>query len=108
MSEFSNFILDELAPLAPIGVRAMFGAVCLFKHGKMFAIIDDDRLYIKVDDDTRHLFENEHCQKFYYWTQRNGIKKQVALNYYELPERALDDGSLCEWARLGIGVALNN
>ncbi|MDO4897284.1 MAG: TfoX/Sxy family protein [Moraxella sp.] len=102
-SEFSTFILDQLAPLSPISVRRMFGAECLFKHGKMFAIIADDTLYLKTNDDNRQIFLDENCEKFTYWISRGDTKKQVALNYHQLPEFALDDGDeLCRWATLGI------
>lgn len=102
-SEFTLFILDQLTPFAPITVRRMFGADCLFRHGNMFAIIVDDTLYLKADDDSRSIFVSKHCEKFYYLTSRNGIKKRVALNYYELPETALENGDeLCYWANLGI------
>lgn len=103
MNEFTNFILDELSSLAPIGVRTMFGAECLFKHGKMFAIIDDDEMYLKANDETAHHFIQAGCEKFTYWSTKNGTKKRVALNYYQLPESALDDvDELCYWAKLGI------
>lgn len=102
-SEFTAFVLNQLTPLAPIGVRRMFGAECLFKYGKMFAIIADDTLYIKSDDSNRQMFLDEGCEKFTYWTSRGDTKRQVALNYHQLPEFALDDGDeLCRWATLGI------
>ncbi|STZ63614.1 Regulator of competence-specific genes [Moraxella lacunata] len=108
-SEFTAFILDQLAPLAPITVKQMFGAKCLFKNGKMFGIISNDTLYLKADDDNRQAFIDKNCEKFTYWTSRAGVKKQVALGYYQLPEFALDDtDELCRWAGLGIGASQKN
>lgn len=102
-SEFAQFMLDQLAPLAPMTVKRMFGAECLFRHGKMFAIIDDDEMYVKANDETAHHFIRAGCEKFTYWTTKNGTKKQVALNYYQLPASALDDtDELCYWVGLGI------
>lgn len=102
-SEFTQFMLDQLASLAPMNAKRMFGSECLFKHGKMFAIIDDDEMYLKVNDDTAHHFIQAGCEKFTYWTTKNGTKKQVSLNYYQLPESALDDvDELCYWVELGI------
>lgn len=106
-SEFTAFVLDHLAPPAPITVKRMFGAGCLFKHGKMFGIVADDTLYLKADDDNRQAFIDEGCEKFTYWTSQAGVKKQVKLGYYQLPEFALDDtDELCRWAGLGIGASL--
>lgn len=108
-SEFTAFILDQLTPLAPITVKRMFRAECLFKHGKMFGIISDDTLYLKADDNNRQAFIDENCEKFTYWTSRAGVKKQVALGYYQLPEFALDDADeLCCWVKLGIGASQKN
>lgn len=106
MREFSAFILDQLSLFAPIGVRRMFGADCLFKKGMMFAIIDDDILYVRADDESRPLFLEADCDRFYYWTRRAGIKKQVALSYYQVPSSALDDSdTLRDWVGLGIQSA---
>ncbi len=106
ISEFSAFIIDQLTLFAPISVRQMFGAECLFRHGVMFAIIDDDTLYVKADDESRPWFLEAGCDRFYYWTRRAGIKKQVALSYYQVPSSALDDSDvLCYWVGLGIQSA---
>ncbi|MDO4431512.1 Regulator of competence-specific genes [Mannheimia haemolytica] len=105
MSEFCDFIVEQLHPLAPINVKRMFGCWGLFRYGKMFAIIDDDLLYIKVDEKSKPLFIQEGCEPFRYFTTRKGVRTQVALNYYQLPETALDNSDeLCYWARLGISA----
>ncbi|WP_066802913.1 TfoX/Sxy family protein [Moraxella oblonga] len=103
LSEFTIFILDQLTPLAPINVRRMFGAECLFKNGKMFAIINHEQMYLKANNDTAHHFIQRDCEPFSYLTTRAGIQKRVLLHYYQLPESALDDvDELCDWVRLGI------
>jgi hypothetical protein len=57
-SGYQTFVLDQLRPTLP-GVRAkrMFGGVGLYADELFFALIDDDVLYLKVDDETRPDFE---------------------------------------------------
>lgn len=70
----------------------------------MFAIISNDVLYLKATDHTKPLFVEAGCEPFTYMTTRAGIKKQVALNYWSLPESALDDDDeFDDWIKRVLG-----
>lgn len=102
MTEFTAFILDQLYPLQAISVRKMFGAECLFRYGKMFAIIEHNQLYIKANENTKADFIRENCVQFSYITTRKKQKVSVFLSYYQLPETALEEAEqLKYWVKLG-------
>ena len=50
---YRAFVLEQLEPLAPIQAKAMFGGVGIYGGGFFFALMDNDRLYFKVDERTR-------------------------------------------------------
>lgn len=105
-AEFVTYLLDCLKPLAPLGTRRMFGGTGLFHGGRMFALVDDDAIFVKVDEETRPVFEAAGLVPLTYETSRGGQPKTVALSYYTLPDGATaDPDMLLHWVRLGIEAA---
>lgn len=105
MREFTAFLLDQLSPLQPISVHKMFGADCLFRFGKMFAIIENDQLYLKINAKTIPHFIQAGCLPFSYTTTRKGEKRQVQLSYYQVPDSALEEpDELLFWVKLAFSA----
>src|SRR5689334_6872532 len=99
-SEFVDYLLEQLAPLGEVSAKSMFGGWGIYHEGRMFALVADDTLYIKVDDANRADFEREKLRPFRY--ERAG-RTVAAMSYFEPPADAIDDRELlCEWARKGI------
>jgi DNA transformation protein and related proteins len=99
---YLELLEDSLADLGPVTSRRMFGGAGLFAGGVMFALVVDDALYLKVDDETRSRFEAESLTPFSY--NRNG--RAVALSYWRAPERLLDDkDEMLSWALSALTVA---
>lgn len=46
--EFRDFILEQLSDLGCVTCKAMFGEFALYYDGKLFGLICDDRLLVKV------------------------------------------------------------
>ena len=104
--EYVEFLLEQLEPFGDGRVRSrrMFGGAGLFLNDLMFALIADDRLYFKADDENRPRFLAEDLGPFIFVSKAG---KRGALGYYEAPESALDDaGELLDWARLGYDAAV--
>lgn len=79
----------------------MFGGVGVYAGERFFALIDDDVLYLKVDDLTRPDFEKEGMGPF----QPFGPGGEV-MQYYELPAGLLDEpDALTPWVEGAIEVA---
>ncbi len=91
-----------LQPLGPVRARSMFGGCGIFLDDVMLAIVDEDRLYFKVDDETVERFAAAGAAPFTY--RREG--RTLALSYREAPAGALDDPeALLDWARLALDAA---
>ena len=101
-SEFVTYLLEQLAPLGEVRARAMFGGHGIYLGERMFALVAEDTLYIKVDDVNRAEFEARGLQPFRY--EMRGEMK--IMSYWQPPADALDDREmLCEWARKGCEAA---
>lgn len=101
--EFVDFVVESLAPLGGVSARRMFGGHGIFKDGLMFALIADDRLYLKVDDHDRPAYQAAGLDPFTY--VKGG--KAMTMSYHEAPPEGFDDGEvMCEWAEKAYGAAL--
>jgi DNA transformation protein len=50
-------LLEPLKAVRPITTRAMFGGVGVYCEGVFFAVIDDDRLYLRADAENAPAFD---------------------------------------------------
>lgn len=101
--ELQELIAELMAPVGSVTIRRMFGGAGAFRDGLMFALISDDVLYFKVDDQTRQRFVDEGSGPFTY-TAPGG--KRMVMSYYEAPSRLMDDvEEFSVWAREAIDVS---
>ncbi len=102
-SEFVDFVLEQLAALGEVRVRAMFGGHGIYRGDIFFAIIVDDRLYFKADAVTSRDFAARGLGPFTYVARG----KTVAMQYYEAPPEVFEETeAMHQWAQQAIGVAL--
>ena len=86
-------IIDRLSGLGDITSRAMFGGHGLYWRGVIFAIAHRERLYLKVDEQSRPAFEARGMGPF------RPNERQTLKSYYEVPPEVLDDPeALLSWA----------
>jgi DNA transformation protein len=98
---YLTYILDQLRPIVPsIRVRRMFGAVGLYATDLFFAVVDDDVLYLKVDDSTRGEYEARGMPPF------RPFEMHASMNYSQLPEEILEDRETLQlWTNRSLDVA---
>ena len=99
---FRTYVLDQLGRVAPdIRARGMFGGVGIYSGELFFALIDDDTLYLKVDDGNRADFEAIGMGPFRPFGEDGEV-----MQYYELPAELLEGGEqLGSWVEKAIDVA---
>lgn len=102
-NDFIDFVREQMSLFGPINARKMFGGHGIYLDGLMFALVDDDRLYLKVDEQSRADFVAKHCAAFTY--ERQG--EQASLGYFEAPAEVFDDKhDMLLWARKAYEAAL--
>ena len=85
---FIDFVVEQLEGCGPIVTKRMFGGVGIYSSDTFFAIIDNDILYLKVDDTTRKDFEREGCRPFRpYGDERETMQdlQRAGVGYSRMP-----------------------
>jgi DNA transformation protein len=82
--EYRAEIEKKLAKVLPVQTKAMFGGVGIYAEGLFFALIAEDRFYLKVDDTNRPDFEKAGMAPFH----PDGLPKP--MHYWELPPGVID------------------
>ncbi len=99
-AEFRARAEEGLSASVPIQTRAMFGGVGIYSNGLFFALIDEDRLYFKVDDSNRADFEAHGMGPFVPWPGA------APMGYWELPPGVLEDpAERAVWIDRALAVA---
>jgi DNA transformation protein and related proteins len=100
-TSYRAFVSEQLGRVLPsVRARAMFGGVGLYSGTTFFGLIDDDVLYLKVNDRTRAAFEARGMRPF-----RPFGEEGDAMAYYELPADVLEDPeALAQWAGQSVEV----
>jgi len=96
-STFKEFVLGQLSGIDGLRIKAMFGGFGLYKDHKIFGIIYNDKLYLKVNEDNRRDFGERDMDAF---TTPRG---QTLKNYFEVPEEVVenkDDILIWAWKAL--------
>jgi DNA transformation protein len=94
------FVLDQLDGLGALRSRRMFGGVGLYCGDVFFALMDDGRLFFKVDDLTRARYTRRGLEPF----QPEGMAAMAS--YYPVPASILEDAdTLVVWAREAVAAA---
>jgi DNA transformation protein len=102
---FVTRVLGLMLPLGPVHAKSMFGGYGL--DGVMFALTFEDRLYFKVDDESRARFVKAGCAPFTYERPGpEGRTRAVSMSYSEAPDGTLTSAKrLLPWAELGLAAA---
>lgn len=99
---YRAFILEQLSRVLPdVRSRSMFGGVGVYCGDLFFALIDNDTLYFKVDEETRPDFEAIGMGPF-----RPFGEGGETMKYYEVSAELIEEQeALREWAQRAVAVA---
>ena len=102
-SDYLAYVLEQLAGLAGLSARRMFGGVGLYCEELFFGLIDNDTLYLRVNDDNRADYTARGMSAFRPYADR----PELSMSYYEAPADVLEDpAQLVSWARRSVAVAM--
>lgn len=101
-SDYSQYVLEQLARLPRVTSRRMFGGVGLYSDGVFFGIIANDTVFFKVDDSTRDRYVERGSEPFRPYKDR----PEVSMSYFQVPADVLEDADeLVPWARAAVRAA---
>ena len=100
--EFLEYVLDQLSQWGNVTARKMFGGVGIYRDGKMFGLIADDVVYLKVDDSNREDFVKAGSSPFKPYPD-----KPTSMSYFEVPPNVLDQPEeLIKWSERSLSIQL--
>ena len=93
--EFLEYVIGQLATWGEVRAKRMFGGAGLYYQGKMFGLIADDVLYLKVTDGNRDDYQNAGSKPFQPYPDQ-----KTTISYWEIPGEVLEDpDELARWAQ---------
>jgi DNA transformation protein and related proteins len=103
-SDYLDYVRDQLSGIgAVVTSRRMFGGAGLYCDEFFFALIDDDALYLRVNDSNRADFTARGMGQFRPYPE----SPQLSTTYYETPADVLEDAAeLVAWARRSVAAAM--
>jgi DNA transformation protein len=102
-AQYLAYVLEQLAGLARVSTRRMFGAVGLYSGESFFGVVDDDTLFFKTDESNYLDYRERRMPRFMPTSRR----PQGPNGYHQVPAEIIEDGeSLVAWARKSVAVAL--
>ena len=84
---YKAFIQDLLSDFGPVNIRNMFSGAGIYADGVMFAILVDDRLYLKADALSARDFAAEGKGPFTYRPKGRATGRYVLLGGPRTPAR---------------------
>src|SRR5258706_11186987 len=94
--DFVDHVVETMRDFGPVTPKAMFGGWGLYHEGLFFALIAEDVLYLKVDDDNREPFESAGLPAFVYVTKDGD---RMAMSYRQAPPQTLESpAAMTAWA----------
>jgi len=100
---FAEFLREQLAPLGRLTMRRMFGKTGVFCDGAMLAMVRDNTLYFRIDDENRETFKEAASFPPLNYEKKGG---SIDLAFWRAPERLFDEpDELVAWARAALAAA---
>lgn len=100
-NSYLEYILERLGTVGAVTARRMFGGVGIYFDITFFALIDNDTLYFKVNNENRKDYEAEQMEPF-----RPFGEDSYSMKYYSVPERVIEDNQLLhEWMLKALAAA---
>jgi DNA transformation protein and related proteins len=98
--EFLQYVTEQFRELGEVSTRRMFGGIGVYFESKFFALLDNDELYMKVDDTNRPQFAAAGSRAFEPWAGH------VMNGYWSVPAEVLESPTLlAEWSRHPLAIA---
>ncbi len=108
--DFVDYCLELLSGIGACSAKRMFGGWGLALDGLNLALIadlgDGEKLWLKADAQSQHLFEVQGCQRFGMTMLKKGVPVPVSMGYYSAPVDAMESTrDMTPWATLALTSA---
>jgi DNA transformation protein len=109
MTPFLMFVMYDVLPESlNTEAKAMMGGYVLKSEGKTFAIVEDELLWLKGNEEVKEWYESRGAKQFSYLklAPGGGERKVQKMHFYSVPEEVLEDKEqIDEWLDMAMSVA---
>jgi len=92
--QYLDFLVEQFGIMGEITARAMFGGHVLYCDAIPFALVADNAVYLKADDQNRPSFLDGGFRPFQPFPDKPGV-----MQYYETPPEVFEDpAAMKRWA----------
>jgi DNA transformation protein len=101
--DFIAYLHELFDPLGAMKARRMFGGWGVYLDGIIVGIVDEGRLYLKVDEQNQTQFQAAGCAPFVYQSPSG----PMSISYWSAPDDAMDSSeAMAPWARSALSASL--
>lgn len=101
-----EWVQEALEPVGRVTMRRMMGAAVLYLDGTVFAVVDEEQIWLKSDGESDPIWDAEGCERFTF-TSKDG--RVETMNYRRAPLDVYDDPEAMQrWARLALAAGLRS
>lgn len=102
MTPFLEYVVyDIFGEGVPITFRNMMGSHILYYEGRAFAIVTDEELYFKGNDEIGDWYRMRGSEQFMYMRR----EEEAYLNYFSVPPEVYENRELlAEWVQVALSV----
>lgn len=100
LSSSQKALVDRIGGIVnDVEARMMLGTVALFTDGRQFGVLDDDRLYLSVDDESRSHFVEAGTEPY-------SAPEVEEAAYLAVPDEVVeDDDTFAAWVERSLEAA---
>ena len=104
--DYLEYLHDLLAWVPGLRAKRMFGGAGLYGEELFFAIVADDELYLKADDESRPLYRGGGSEPFLFVTKKG---KESTMDYWLVPAEILEEPeALRVWVQAALDSAVRS
>lgn len=94
---FVERVIESLSHVDEVSYRRIFNGLGIYYRSTQFALLINDHLYFRADDDSRPLYRARGMQPFQPHTA------SLASDFYQIPEALLNQpAELAHWMRIAV------
>ena len=95
-----DWVREALEPLGNVSFRRMMGGATLYLDGTIFAILDEDEIWFKADEESNPIWDAEGRERFSVAFKDGTVD---TMNYRRGPTDVYDDAdAMRRWAGLAL------
>lgn len=93
--------IERMNTVVPVSYRRIFHGYGVYHRGVQFAVLLNDQVYFRADDDSRHLYDEQGLPQFA--ARSSG---SLRSDFYQIPPSFINNTDLLQyWMRVAIDAA---